>query len=252
MWYYDHKSFWTYIIVDGELERPRNETCKNYYICSRTTFDSYNIAYYSVLGLAILIPTIAFLYCYFSIIFFVRRHMAVMSANNTIVNTDNNNGNENRAARNKRTLKLILALIFLNLLCRTPVWTFAVVTNLKETETNKLTLFLFYGFHLLSNLNSMVNPFVYAIFNDSIRSTRHSACGGGATITRDGDGSGLCGFFTRCCYNHIKTSSMDYFVERRGKNNYDFTKNSKFIPSVSTQKFNISDKNEFASPNISS
>lgn len=156
LWYYEHKSFWTYVVVNGQPVRPRNETCsKFYYICARTTFDEYNVAYYSSLGLAILVPTIAFLFCYVSIIIFVRRH---------VVTLGQRVGSETRIARNRKTLRLILGLIFLNIVCRLPVWTFVVVTNIKETPANRLTLLLMYSFHLLSNVNSLINPFVYAIF----------------------------------------------------------------------------------------
>lgn len=115
---------------------------------------------------------------------------------------------------------------------------------------------MLYGFHLLSNVNCLINPFVYAIFNDSIRSTRGRGpnCGGGPTPHRDR--ASCCNFMSwSCCYHKIKASSVEYFLERRGKqNNYDFTtkNNSKFLPSISTQRFNLSDKNEFATPKLSS
>ncbi|OXA62510.1 QRFP-like peptide receptor [Folsomia candida] len=257
LWYYEHKSFWTYVVVNGQPVRPRNETCsKFYYICARTTFDEYNVAYYSSLGLAILVPTIAFLFCYVSIIIFVRRH---------VVTLGQRVGSETRIARNRKTLRLILGLIFLNIVCRLPVWTFVVVTNIKETPANRLTLLLMYSFHLLSNVNSLINPFVYAIFNDSIRTTRNSGIagrdGGGGVAGSGGGGAGstchesrggfgnCCSWITSCCYHQIKATSVEYFLERKVKNNYDFTKNnSKFIPSVSTQRFNLSadQRNEFA------
>lgn len=99
-----------------------------------------NIAYYSFLGMAILIPTICFLFCYISIIIFVRRHVNVMSASITTTTTatfpSQSPGPEQRIARNKKTLRLILGLIFLNLTCRLPVWLFVVITNIKVPTGN--------------------------------------------------------------------------------------------------------------------
>lgn len=118
----------------------------------------------------------------------------------------------------------------------------------------------------MSQLVTIFFTILYLLFqNDSIRTTRNSGIagrdGGGGVAGSGGGGAGstchesrggfgnCCSWITSCCYHQIKATSVEYFLERKVKNNYDFTKNnSKFIPSVSTQRFNLSadQRNEFA------
>lgn len=226
--------------------RPRNETCKTYYTCLRTQFDEFNTAYYAFLGVGFAAPTLAFLFCYISILVFVKKHVESVGStlNHANITTE---ASTSRISKSRKTLWLILALILINLLCRIPIWCFIVTTNVKEVPVNSLTLILMYGFHLLSNVNSVINPFVYAIFNDSIRSTR--GLGGGTGLqdaVRVGkneynfEGSGT---EQNNLYQKIK-ALLGLGDDRKM---YDFTQSGtggKCIVTVSTQRISPSERND--------
>jgi hypothetical protein len=116
-----------------------------------------------------------------------------------------------------------------------------VITNVKTVETTEATLILFYGFHFLSNINSLINPFIYAIFNKSIRS-------GDAKTNNSSKDSKSLSFLRSLGIGRQKSTitvgNDPPSVYRNKANKYDFTKQSKGISSVSTQKFQMSDKGD--------
>ncbi|CAL8134664.1 unnamed protein product [Orchesella dallaii] len=156
---------------------PNNETCDMYYYCMRTTFDNRNIAHYSVTGATYFLLLAYFLVCYVSVYKFVKKHgnfrkKLVAQQQQQPGQQPNMNPQESKyakAERHHKTLRLILGLILLNLCCRFPNWIFLVIIQVVVVPTTELTLTLLESLHLLSTINSALNPFLYVIWNHSLR-----------------------------------------------------------------------------------
>jgi len=125
-----------------------------------------------------------------------------------------------------------------------------VITHVRTVETTPFTLILFYGFHLLSNINSLANPFIYTIFNKSIRSND-------ANSEISTKSSSRCKRLLRLwCFGNRTASLFENgppSFYKKNLNKYDLTKHPTVITSIaiSTRKFQSSDKTENSPPTSS-
>jgi len=256
-------------VNDSYYIRPRNETCENYYFCVRSDFDANNSAYYSALGTIFFGLLFSFVFCYVSIICFIQKHDYIqnrpssrrveISVSTTITGEPDNRtlGADNSAkpidvnvsSRYRRTLNLIMWLIILYLTCRIPIWVFNIVDNSRRWNNSVFKASLKYSLTLLSNLNCAVNPFVYTIWNDALRSQSNFA-------RNDSNGrpkrrfccnklGGLCSRTSEHSVSKDHLSVVGIFG-RRNINKYDVNRLSKAVSSShSTQKYCISEKIEW-------
>lgn len=218
-------SFWSYQHVDfivisnnpGPPTTPSPETtisptvtssCEIRYWCRRTTFDSRNIAYFGVTGATNILLLVCFLLCYVSIFRFVKKYGAIrkhcaeqQSAWSTTTSSGPAQSQDTLASsesatimtadRHRKILRLILFIIFLYVCCRLPNFVFLVVSNVTTVPYNQSMLTLQESFHLLSSINSALNPFLYVIWNHSLRPNES----GGDS----GHGSSCCSKNNSCC-----------------------------------------------------
>jgi hypothetical protein len=169
IWAYERWSFWTVSEVNG-TEVGSNDTL--YYLCVQRQDFNYNAIFYATLGLIFFALLLGFLFCYVSIIHFVKTHGNKFRRNEgeetTSIGTEGPGGSLQKN-RHRRTIRLIMSLILIFFLCRTPVWIFLIIVQTTDVPTTRTTLSTMHILHLLSNLNTALSPFVYAIWNDALR-----------------------------------------------------------------------------------
>lgn len=212
----------------------QDPTCDIRYYCNRNNIDKRNIVYWSVTGSTYFFLLVWFLVSYISIYNFVKKHGRVrkqlenndyastITVTGTTVNMDNNDTlalqNKNKLAageRHRKTLKLILGLILLHLCCRAPNWVLLVIINIKTVKITEATLTLLGTFHFLSTVNCALDPFLYVIWNHSLRASKDSR---GTTTQESDDSCGLCKqtgnifhyIFCRCCCKRKRSTVDDH------------------------------------------
>lgn len=166
---------------------PLPPPCDIRYRCFRNDFDHRNIIYWSVTGATYFLLLLCFLVSYVSIYKFVRKHgqfkkqleeerhsSTTATGGQPAASQEGLYQRKNKfaaAERHRKTLKLILGLILLHLCCRAPNWIYLVMINVIEVANTEVTLTLLECFHFLSTVNCALNPFLYVIWNHSLRAS---------------------------------------------------------------------------------
>jgi len=170
-----------------------NET---YYVCMLPEFQPIpaNTIFYCTIAVVFIALLIGFLFCYLSIIKFIKTHgnkfsrshtgLALSTATTTSgpPNLDPVPGKKRTEIsknRHHKTIRLIMTLILIFCVCRLPVWTFVVVTNSVKIEATTLIFSLMQFLHLLSSLSTALSPLMYTIWNKSLKTSkrgRRSRC----------------------------------------------------------------------------
>lgn len=155
-----------------------------------------------------------------------------------------------------RTIRLIMSLILLFLICRTPVMIFNLVANIKSVPQTVFMNSLFYFLHLLSNVNTVISPFLYAVWNNALRSTGRTG-GGGDHLTLNNNTNDNC--FSCCTFRNENgktrftnaTSSVINALKFK-RNSFSFnSRNSKIFPSGTTQKYiSTTDRNDIVQQRV--
>ncbi|XP_043272152.1 orexin receptor type 2 [Venturia canescens] len=76
-------------------------------------------------------------------------------------------GTPSHVARKRRTVRVILVLIFVFVLCRLPHWSF-VLFKLHTTTSDNYLWYIQMIFTIMSLLNAAIHPFLYAFLNEAL------------------------------------------------------------------------------------
>lgn len=204
-------------------------TCDIRHYCIRNKIDSRNIIYWSITGSTYFFLLVCFLVSYISIYKFVKKHGNIKrrvlqdcrsdttttvpsvsanynSYNGGIANTTRFDAGE----RHRKTLKLILGLILLHLCCRAPNWIYLVIINVKVIDDTQVSRTILECFHFLSIVNCALDPFLYVIWNHSLRAPGDDKTGndGSPSVFQKSTGK-LCRYCVCCCRNNTNSGTLE-------------------------------------------
>ncbi|CAG7692400.1 unnamed protein product [Allacma fusca] len=244
--YYKREPYWVYEF-DGEEWVSDNAT---YYLCYKPNYNkTADMIYYIVLGSFFTALLAVFLFSYISILVFVRKNFRHVPGDPCPASTAGSEqgtrkitGTSFPKRRNRRTAHVLAVLISIFLITRLPLWIFNLMIFIDQETfgtTQNSYLVIQSSLQLLSCLKSAVNPFIYVIWNDALRSAGNSV-----NNTSQGKSNfGCCG--RSDSFHHLSVKRLWGKFRRKTPTSYDFTGQSRITPvSTCTQKYYTSDKNE--------